>query len=77
MMEVAIPPDFSEDRRWYIPSFCKAPTFTLVDIKDNLINSTEIIKNNGEHFVGNLTPLDMLIEKNIQALICLGLGQEL
>ena len=49
------------------PHFGKAPTFTLVDIKNNLIYSTEIIKNSGEHFGGNLTPSDILIEKNIKA----------
>ena len=56
------------------PHFGKAPTFTLVDIKNNLIYSTEIIKNSGEHFGGSLTPSDILIEKNIKALICLGAG---
>lgn len=74
-MKVAIPTGFIggiEDE--IFPHFGKAPTFTLVDIKDNLISSIEIIKNSGEHFGGNLTPSDILIKKNIQALICLGAG---
>ncbi|KYC44340.1 MAG: Dinitrogenase iron-molybdenum cofactor [Candidatus Methanofastidiosum methylothiophilum] len=74
-MKVAIPTGFIgglEDE--IFPHFGKAPTFTLVDIKENMIKSTEIIKNNGEHFGGLLTPSDILLEKNIQALICLGAG---
>lgn len=56
------------------PHFGKAPTFTVVEIEAKSINFIHIIKNKGEHFGGSIKPSEILIQNNIEALICLGAG---
>ena len=52
--------------------FGSAPFFTIVDSVDG---SCEVVQNGNTHHIhGSCNPVDLLKEKDIEAVVCLGMG---
>lgn len=51
--------------------FGRAPTFTVVDIKSNMV---EVIPNSGEHMGGTGHPPEFIADTGTHIMLCSGLG---
>lgn len=53
------------------PHFGQAAWFAIVDDESN---SVEFVSNSGKHHGGSMTPAELIMQQNVQTVICGGLG---
>ncbi len=56
--------------------FGKSPYFTLLGVKDKEIEEIEVIESLGKHKGGNMTPAEIIIQSQVDMLLCANLGSK-